>query len=87
MEYRSFLLERYQQAQSTFPNFNSPEALVIVGLEGPLYADECSVLRRENEHRTNVKIIGFDALAARATAIVNNIVDGQVNVEKKVRLL
>lgn len=86
MEYRSFLLERYQQAQSTFPNFSAPEALVIVGLERQLSDEERAVLRRENEHRANLKIIGFDAIAERATAIANNIVEGLVHVEKKARL-
>jgi len=86
MEYRSFLLERYQQAQSTFPSFSAPEALVIVGLEGTLSEEEHAVLRRENEHRANLKIIGFDALAKRATAIANNIVEGRVHVEQKTRL-
>lgn len=86
MEYRSFLLEHHQQAQATFSNFSAPEALVVIGCEGSLTEEEFSVLRRENEHRTNIKIVGFDALAKRAIAITNNLVEGHVQVERRARL-
>lgn len=86
MEYRSFLIERFQQASTTFPGFNSPEALVVVGLEDALTLEGRCALRRENEHRAHLKIVGFDALAGRAKAISNNMVEGRVIVEKNVRL-
>jgi hypothetical protein len=86
MEYRSFLIERYQQARSTFPGFNSPEALIVVGLEGILSSEEREALRRENEHRAHLRIVGFDALAERARAISSNMVEGRVIVERNVRL-
>lgn len=86
MEYRSFLIERFHQACTTFPGFNSPEALVIVGMETSLAPEERAALRRENEHRAHLRIVGFDALAERAKAISTNIVEGRVTVEKGVRL-
>ena len=82
MEYRTFLLERFQQAQATFPNFNPPDALVIIGLEGALSEEEQAILRRENEHRAHIRIIGYDAIADRMSAITQNLVEGRVRVEK-----
>lgn len=82
MEYRSFLLERYQQAELTFPDFSPPEALVIIGLENELTEEERLVLRRENEHRAHLKVIGFDAVSDRLQAIVKNLAEGEVRVDK-----
>lgn len=82
MEYRTFLLERYQQAQATFSDFSPPEALVIIGLESSLSEVDRKVLRRENEHRAHIRIVGFDSLSSRMAAITKNLAEGQVRIEK-----
>ena len=86
MDYRSFLLERFPQAQATFPEFSVPDALVVVGLERELSEQQRAALRRENEHRSHLRIMGFDALGMRAAAIAQNIVGRRIKVES-VRLV
>jgi hypothetical protein len=86
MDYRSFLLERFPQARATFPEFSAPDALVVVGLERDLSEEQRAVLRRENEHRAHLRIMGFDALGMRASAITQNVVGRRIKVES-VRLV
>jgi hypothetical protein len=82
IEYRAFVSERFSTAASTFPNFAIPECLVVVGTENGLTTDQSSCLRRENEHRPAVSIVGFDALARRTRAITENVIRSSVVVER-----
>lgn len=81
MEYRSFLVERFSDAAATFPNFTVPGALVVIGLEGEMSDSQREVLRRENDHRAHVRIVGFDTLADRAEVITRNVIGGNVSVQ------
>ena len=81
MDYRSFLLERFPQARATFPEFSAPYALVVIGLEYKLSEQQRAALRRENEHRSHLRISGFDALGRKASAITSNIVSGRIKVD------
>ncbi|EJL77560.1 hypothetical protein PMI15_04649 [Polaromonas sp. CF318] len=82
LDYRNFLQIRYQSAQQTFPDFRVPDALVIVGMENSLNAEQLETLRRENEARTNLQIIGFDFLARRARTMLGNLTHGRVSIER-----
>jgi hypothetical protein len=75
MEYRTFLLERFPQAATFFPEFRNPECLVVIGMERDLSEDQRRALLRENQHRQGVHIVGFDWVAQRAEAITNNIIN------------
>jgi hypothetical protein len=77
LEYRSFLIERFSDASATFPNFNMPKGLVVIGMEEVLTDNQLSALRRENESRNDITIVGFDALGAKAAAISQNMIYGK----------
>ena len=81
LEYKSFLTERFTDASNTFPHFSIPEGLVVVGMEGSLNASQRAALRRENENRPRVRIIGFDALAERTKAITQNVIESSIDVD------
>jgi hypothetical protein len=81
LEYREFLLARFESASRTFPDFRTPDALVVVGREDVLDAARQAALRRENEGRSYLKIVGFDTLATRARAMLKNLTEGRVQVE------
>jgi hypothetical protein len=82
MQYRSFLLERIQQANTLFPEFRDPNCLVVIGLERNLNADQRRALMLENEHRRSVQIVGFDWLADRAEATRRNIISAGIAVRR-----
>ncbi|MBD3885849.1 DUF4263 domain-containing protein [Leptolyngbya sp. PL-A3] len=77
LEYRSFLLERFSDASMTFPNFSVPTGLVVIGMERSLNREQLNALRRENEVRHGITIVGFDTLAAKAEAISQNMIYGK----------
>ncbi len=81
LEYKSFLTQRFVDASSIFPNFSMPDGLVVIGLESSLAPEQLSALRRENEHRQHIRIMGFDALAARTRAITQNVIDSAIVVD------
>ena len=80
LEYRSFLLERFSDASMTFPNFSVPRGLVVIGMERSLNNEQLSALRRENEIRHGITVVGFDTLAAKAVAISQNVMYGNISV-------
>ncbi len=80
LEYRSFLVERFSDASMTFPNFSVPTGLVVIGLERSLNSEQLSALRRENESRHGITVVGFDTLAAKAEAISRNMMYGKLSV-------
>lgn len=80
LEYRSFLLERFSDASMTFPNFSVPTGLVVIGMDQSLNSEQLSALRRENEIRHSITIVGFDTLAAKAKAISQNMMYGKLSV-------
>ena len=82
LEYKSFLTERFIEASTTFPNFRMPDGLVVIGREEILSVSQASTLRRENEHRPDIHIIGFDAMARRAHTITRNVIDAPIIVDK-----
>ncbi|GJG93514.1 Shedu anti-phage system protein SduA domain-containing protein [Cupriavidus pauculus] len=80
LDYRDFLQSRFETASQTFPEFRLPDAMVVIGMEGGLPAAQRAALRRENEGRSYLRIVGFDMLASRARAILNNLTQGRVPV-------
>ena len=82
MHYRTFLLERYQEAQKFFPEFQDPDTLVIIGQEQLLNNEKRKVLLMENQHRNKVQIVGFDWLAKRANTITSNMIEKKLEVHK-----
>jgi hypothetical protein len=80
MQYRSFLLERFAEANAFFPEFRDPDCLVVIGLERPLSSEQQRALALDNEHRQRVRIVGFDWLAERAERILQNVISANVAV-------
>ena len=82
LSYKAFLMERFQEATRTFPEFREPECLVVIGLESTLNAEQRTALLRENQHRAGLKIVGFDWVMKRAEAISQNIIESRVKVQR-----
>jgi hypothetical protein len=80
MQYRTFLMERFKEAADHFPSFQTPECLVVIGLERDLSDEQRRALLMENQHRQGVRIVGFDWIARRAAAVTQNIVETGVDV-------
>ena len=76
LRYQEYLREHTSSASRTFPGFSSPRGLVVVGLEATLDQGQREVLRLENRDRSDLSIVGFDALANTARAVINNLVHG-----------
>ena len=83
MDYRTFLMERFPEARGFFPEFQDPECLVIIGLESVMNDEQKRALLRENQHRSKLKIVGFDWIAKRAEVITQNIIENNVEVLKE----
>ena len=81
LEYKAFLTERFADAAAIFPHFSTPEGLVVIGREDSLTTSQRAALRRENENRPNIRIMGFDALAERAHAITRNVIEAPIVVD------
>lgn len=81
-DYRSFLMHRFQEAQSHFPDFDEPDCLVVIGMEGALTLEQSAALRDANRQRHRLKIVGFDWLLKRSTAVLNNIIQSGVDVSQ-----
>jgi len=79
--YRSFLIERFQVAQTHFPRFSEPECLVVIGIESQLSADRQAALARENRSRAGLRIVGYDWLAHRALTIASNVVEPRLTAQ------
>ena len=80
--YRAFLVERWAEAAARFPGFQTPECLVVIGMERDLSVEQRHVLRRENEGRGGLRIVGFDWLAERARVLGRNVVEGSMDVRR-----
>lgn len=80
MQYRSFLMERFSEAATHFPEFQTPDCLVIIGMESSLSQEQRRALLLENQHRGSLRIVGFDWIASRAESIAKNIVEYGVDV-------
>jgi hypothetical protein len=86
-DYRAFLNDRMAEARQHFPDYQGAECLAIIGLEGWLMPMQVKSLANANAGRHNVRIAGFDWLAKRTTAIVENISSGEIRVIKKHRVV
>lgn len=80
LQYRAFLQERPAEAKACFPNFRDPECLVVIGLERSLNAPQRKALALENEHRSGLRIVGFDWIADRAERIRQNMISKNIAV-------
>ncbi len=78
--YRSFLMERFQEARAHFPKFRGPDCLVVIGLERNLSAEQRHALEVDNEHRARVRVVGFDWIADRAETILRNMISVNIAV-------
>lgn len=86
LQYKAFLMERFAEAAATFPAFQPPDCLVVVGLEGGLQEPQKRILRLENDMRAGLRIAGFDWLLTRARTVAHNVVHGRIDV-RKVRMV
>jgi hypothetical protein len=82
LHYRGFLVERFAEAARSFPSFQVPECLVVIGMECALTAEQKRRLLLENENRPFVRIAGFDWIADRARMVTRNVVEGRMDVRK-----
>ena len=81
-DYRSFLVWRFEDAKHHFPQFDEPDCLVVIGLEGRLSPGQRDSLRDANNHRHRLKIVGFDWLLRRSRAVVTNLIESAIEVSK-----
>jgi hypothetical protein len=80
MQYRAFLLERFQEAKTHFPDFRDPDCMVVIGLERELSSEQRRALLLENQNRGQIQIVGFDWLAERADRILQNMISTNIAV-------
>lgn len=76
LEYCDYLQTHISDAASVFPGFTTASGLVVVGEESALNSKQKVILRRENESRHNINIVGFDTLADSAIEVMNNVIYG-----------
>jgi hypothetical protein len=86
-DYRQFLDERVVEARRHFPGYTSAECVVVVGTEATLTSAQRISLANVNRSRHNVRIVGFDWLADRAIAIIENLSSGEIEVTKRHRVV
>jgi hypothetical protein len=86
MQYRAFLLERFQEANTHFPEFRDPDCLVVLGLEHELTPEQHRALALENASRKEMRIVGFDWIADRAERILQNMISANIAV-RPVRMI
>ena len=82
LHYREFMVRHFTEASNTFPEFETPECLVVIGLEQHLNAKQKKTLRLENHNRSNVRIAGFDWFAERARTLARNLIEGRIDVRR-----
>lgn len=82
VDYAQFLSDRLLEASATFPGFQTPDSLAVVGLEGALSPSQARALRLENGSRHHLRIVGFDWLLRRAEAIATNTITQRVPVHR-----
>ena len=76
LEYQDYLGTHIAEASVAFPQFTSSIGLVVVGCEASLNDNQKDVLRRVNQSRPNIRIVGFDKLAGTAKAVTGNVIHG-----------
>jgi hypothetical protein len=87
-DYRVFLDQRISEARQHFPHYSpGAECLAVIGLEGPLKNQQAKSLGNANAARHKVRIAGFDWLAKRAAAIIENMSSGEIDVIKRYRVV
>lgn len=86
-DYRQFLDERLLETRQHFPMYSSAECLAVIGLESSLSKPQLNSLANANSGRHRVRIAGFDWLARRASAIIENISSGELEVIEKHRVV
>lgn len=82
LNYREFLTRHSTEAASTFPQFQSPDSLVVIGLQQPLNPRQRHALRLQNASHAGLKIVGFDWLAERARTLARNVVEGRIDARR-----
>jgi hypothetical protein len=85
-DYRRFLSERVVEARNHFSEYLDADCLVIIGLENRLTQPQANSLANVNASRHRVRIAGFDWIASRAHAIIENMSSGEVGVFEKHRI-
>ncbi len=86
LRYQGYLSTHLDAASQTFPEFTVAAGLVVIGRESSLTDEQKALLRSENQSRSNVRIVGFDALSATAKAVTENVVHGIPGAIKHARL-
>ncbi len=76
LQYQDYLLTHFSAASTVFPEFTRPAGLVVVGRESSLTAGQKAALLSENLSRSDIRIVGFDALAETAGTITRNVIHG-----------
>jgi hypothetical protein len=86
-DYRQFLDERLSESRRHFPEYSSAECLAVIGLENSLAGPQLRSLANANAGRHKVRIAGFDWLAKRAHAIIENVSSGEPTVFERYRVI
>jgi hypothetical protein len=86
-DYRAFLDERVVEARQHFPHYQGAECLAVIGLETLLTEQQAKSPKNANAGRHNVRIAGFDWLAKRVEAIIENISSGDIAVIEGCRVV
>ena len=75
-------IERLPNARVHFPGLNELSCLIVIGSERNLSAEQKQALRKYNRQRHELRIVGFDWLSARATAVRTNTIRTGVRIHK-----
>lgn len=86
-DYRAFLNERVGEAQKHFPHYSGADCLTVIGLENNLSPQQLRSVTNANAGRHAVRIVGFDWLAKRARAIIDNLSTGEIEISQGHRLI
>lgn len=81
-DYRTYLTQNFKEAQQHFPGFQEPDCLAVCGLEGALSSKQMLALRELHHSKHRTRIVGFDWLAWRARAVVDNMIRSPIAVTK-----
>ncbi len=81
-QYRQYMMDRPDSMRSHFPEFRDPECLVVIGCEGKLSPSQRDALDADNQSRRRLRVVGFDWLLRRATAIRANTLDRSTSVQR-----
>lgn len=84
---RAFLNENVAKTRQRFPHYQDADCLAVIGLETNLTRDQSRSLANANSDRQVIKIVGFDWLAKRAHAIVENISVGATEAAEGYRVI